>query len=254
MSQQLTEAPVDLKEVIENLVTEDDEPVDNLFSAKQQRLLVQSLYSSWTPPRKEDQPAGEQRKFLADTNVGVFFSPYQPPVVPDFFLSLDVEPHPDVHAKEHRSYFIWEFLKAPDVALEVVSNRKGGELSSKLKIYEKIDVTYYVVFDPLRLLSEDELRVHERGFGRRYRLRDDYQLPEVGLNLILWSGVYEDFEDTWLRWCDLEGHLILTGQERAATAEERVESEATARRKAEQRVAQLTARLEELGGDGGGNK
>jgi len=29
------------------LVTEDDTPVDNFASAKQQRLLVGSLYSSW---------------------------------------------------------------------------------------------------------------------------------------------------------------------------------------------------------------
>src|SRR5437879_5024484 len=128
MSQPLTERPVDWTEVIENLVTEDDEPVDNLFSAKQQTLLKRALYSSWTPPPLEEQPA-ERRRFLADVNVGIFHSPYQPPLVPDFFLSLDVEPHQDWHAKEHRSYFIWEFDKPPDVALEIVSNRKGGELS-----------------------------------------------------------------------------------------------------------------------------
>jgi hypothetical protein len=31
---------------ISHIVTEDDEPVDNIFSAVQQRLLVEPLYSS----------------------------------------------------------------------------------------------------------------------------------------------------------------------------------------------------------------
>jgi len=102
---------------------------------------------------------------------------------------------------------------------------------------------------PLRLLSEDEVRVYERGFGRRYRLRNNHQLPEVGLSLTLWSGMFEDLEDTWLRWCDLEGHSIPTGEEtsavaeeRAATAEERAEREATARQEAEARAARLALR------------
>lgn len=32
---------------VDDLVTEDDTPVDNIFSAKQHRLLVEPLYSSW---------------------------------------------------------------------------------------------------------------------------------------------------------------------------------------------------------------
>ena len=69
---------------VDDLVTEDDTPVDNFPSAKQQRLLVESLYSSWAGP-------GEGRTFLADANVGLFYTVHQPPLVPDFFLSLDVE-------------------------------------------------------------------------------------------------------------------------------------------------------------------
>ena len=35
---------------IESLVTEDDTPVDNMPSEKQQRLLTEPLYSSWAGP------------------------------------------------------------------------------------------------------------------------------------------------------------------------------------------------------------
>ena len=75
---------------LDHIITEDDESVDNMFSAKQQRLLVEPLYTSWKPGRP----------FLADANVGIFNSVYQPPIVPDMFLSLDVEPDKDIWKKE----------------------------------------------------------------------------------------------------------------------------------------------------------
>jgi Uma2 family endonuclease len=221
MSQAFAEIPLDLHEAIENIVTEDDEPVDNFFSAKEQRLLVNSLYGSWTPP-PADQPKKKRRKFLADANVGIFFALRQPPLVPDFFLSLDVEPHRDWHAKEHRSYFVWEFGKVPEVVIEIVSNRKGGELTTKLKDYAQMGVNYYVVHDPEKLLGKDVLRLYELGFGKRYRQRADHRLPDLGLSLRLWKGSSEGQAETWLRFSDAQGRLIPTGEERAISAEAEV--------------------------------
>lgn len=94
---------------LSQVVTEDNTPVHNLFSAKQQRLLVESLYTSWQP----------QRPFVADANVGIFSAVSQPAIVPDMFVSLDVEIAEDWFAKKHRSYFIWEFGKAPEVVVEL---------------------------------------------------------------------------------------------------------------------------------------
>ncbi len=219
---ELEEVAAAWTEAINNLETEDDKPVDNLFSAKQQTLLKRPLYSSWTPPAGEEQ-SDEKRKFLADANVGLFYSPYQPPLVPDFFLSLDVEPHQDWYVKDHRPYFTWEFEKTPDVVVEIVSNQKGEELGRKLQRYARIGITYYVVYDPQQLLSADVIRVYEQGIGKRYRLRKDLQLPDVGLSLTLWQGTFEGHTDTWLRWCDASGKLIPTGEERAAQAEARAE-------------------------------
>ena len=78
-----------------NLVIEDDTPVDNFQSEKQQRLLVEPLYSSWFP--------GIQ--FVAAANVGLFYTPKQEPLVPDAFLSLNVEMPKDWSQKQNRSYF-----------------------------------------------------------------------------------------------------------------------------------------------------
>jgi len=219
MSTTATEASLDWDQLIEHIITEDDEPVDNIPSATQQRLLVAPLYDSWTPPPSEDEPEA-QRNFLATANVGLFSTPENNPLVPDMLLSLDVETPHDWETKVNRSYFIWHFGKPPDVVVEIVSNKEGHELDTKLKRYARMDVTYYVVYDPRQLLSDDLLRVYERGFvGRRYRRRTDFQLPEIGLSLTLWEGTYESATGIWLRWCDANDKLIPTGGERAAQAE-----------------------------------
>jgi Uma2 family endonuclease len=245
MSQALAEIPYDLRDIIENIVTEDDEQVDNLFSEKEQRLLAHSLYCSWTPPPSEDKPK-RRRKFLAAANVGIFFAVHEPPLVPDFFLSLDVEPHKDWYEKEHRTYFVWEFGKVPEVVLEIVSNRKGKELTDKLKDYARMGVNYYVVYDPQKRLSKDTLCVYELGFGKRYRPRKDHQLPDLGLGLALWQGVFEGHENTWLRWLDTKGRLIPTGEERAAKAEELLGQTEKRAASAEAEVEKLRAELARL--------
>jgi hypothetical protein len=49
----MAESSGDITPAIQQLITEDDTPVDNLPSEKQQRLLTAPLYSSWTGPGEE---------------------------------------------------------------------------------------------------------------------------------------------------------------------------------------------------------
>ncbi len=197
---------------IEHLVTEDDEPVDNIFSAKQQRLLVEPLYSSW----RIEQP------FLADANVGIFSTPYQPPIVPDMFLSLNAQVAEDWFAKQHRSYFLWEFGKPPEVTLEIVSNTKGEENRKKLQRYAELGIWYYAIYDPQLLIQESTLNVYELHIGE-YILKSNWQLEKVDLTLTLWEGVFESRQGQWLRWCNLNGQVIPTGAERAEQERERAD-------------------------------
>ena len=245
MSQALPLKQFDLTNIVSHLVTEDDEPVDNIFSEKQQRLLTEPLYSSWTPLIDEDQPVSP-RPFMAAANVGIFFSVYQSPLVPDMFLSLDIEVNAGWNADERRSYFVWELGKLPEVVVEIVSNNVGNELGSKLKRYAEWGVTYYAVFDPLHELGDTVLRVYELGFGKRFRLRDDFQLPLLGLCLTLWEGQYEDITETWLRWCDQDGQIIPTGKEGRAAAEAQGAREAERATRAEAEVARLQIELARL--------
>ncbi len=199
-------------------VTEDDMPVDNWGSAKQQRFLAGTLYSAWP-----------EKVFLAEANVGIYYIDGKPAIVPDVFVSFDVQVPQNWWEKKHRCYIVWMFGKPPEIAIEIVSNTVGGELAEKFAIYEQMRVSYYVVYDPQQKLSPNPLRIYELR-GSRYVELDSRWLSQVKLGLTLWTGTFEQREDTWLRWCDQDGVVLLTGderaeQERAIAGQERVRAE-----------------------------
>lgn len=232
---------IDIRPDVRNMVTEDDTPADNLPSEKQQRLLTEPLYSSWAGP-------GEGRPFLVAANVGIFYLARSPAIVPDVFLSLDVEVAPDWWQKEHRSYFLWEFGKPPEVVIEIVSNTDGGEDAEKKQKYARMGVGYYVIYDPLRQVMPEALTVYQlRGYA--YEKQRETRFPEFKLGLTLWEGEYEGKHDTGLRWTDEQGQIIPTGQERAE--HERMEKEAALQQleQERQRAARLAERLRQLGHD-----
>jgi Uma2 family endonuclease len=223
---------------IEDLITEDDTPVDNIFSAKQQRLLVDTLYNSWS----------SLVPFFADANVGVFSSVYETPLVPDVFVSLNVQPKEDVWAKRGRSYFLWEFGKPPDIVVEIVSNKIGNELDNKLRRYARMGVTYYVVFDPVAQIQATTLTIYGLQLGR-YRLLKSTWLKRVGLGVTLWTGTFEGLQATWLRWCDAQGQLLGTGGERIAQEQQRVIAEQERVIQEQRRAERYAAKLRALGID-----
>lgn len=223
---------------IRHIITEDDTPVDNMFSEKQQRLLTDSLNSSWNPGRP----------FVAAANVGVFHAIKGTPIVPDMFLSLDVRVADDLWEKKNRSYFVWEFGKPPEVAVEIVSNTKGGETGRKFRKYAQIGVWYYIIFDPRRVVQKNELRIYEMAAGQ-YIPKADRKLTQIGLEVALWDGEFEGKQDRWLRWCDKEGNLVQTGFERAEAEKQRAEAAEQKLASEKQRAEHLAAKLRALGID-----
>jgi Uma2 family endonuclease len=222
MTQQLLDSEAIVHELdISHLVTEDDTPVDNFQSEKQQRLLVEPLYSSWSTGAP----------FVAAANVAMFYALKLDPIVPDIFLSLNATMPSDWSQKQNRSYFVWEFGKLPEVAIEIVSNRKGKELTSKKADYAQIGIAYYVVFDPLKQIQgKDELdgsllKVWELTGKKYVELPEPFWLDSVGLGLTVWDGSFEEHSGTWLRWCDRGGQVIATGSERADAESQRAEVE-----------------------------
>lgn len=219
---------------VSGLITEDDTPVDNVFSEKQMRLLTEPLFASWSPP--------DGRPYFLAANVGVFATASNHPLVPDVFLSIDAAPKQPFQEKRNRCYFVWEHGKPPDVVIEVVSNTEGDELTRKLRGYERMRVTHYVVFDPWKQLGDATLTRFELQRGELVEAPGSLALPDLGLGLVLWKGVFELERATWLRWCHASGELVATGAERAEHEKQRAEHE-------KQRADRLAAKLRELGVD-----
>lgn len=209
----------------EDFITEDDEPMDNLFSEKEQRQLVDTLQSShidWT-----------NRDFMACANVAIYYKPKKY-IVPDMFLSMDVNHPQSWRENKHKCYYLWQMKKLPELALEIVSNEVGNEDTDKKKIYAELGIKYYVIHDPYQYLSDKELRVYELKANQKYVLvrRKQHWMPEINLGIQLWQGLFEREESLWARWCHKDGEVVLTGKERAdeeaklkALAEEKAQEE-----------------------------
>ena len=255
---------------LSHIEVDDGKPVDNIFSERQMRLLTDSLYASW----RDDE--GQPRVFAAFANVGLFYDLHEPPVVPDVMVTVGVKPKPITGEKNTLSYFVWEYGgKPPDIAVEIVSNREGGEDTTKMERYAAIGVAYYIIYDPMLKLSRRPLRVYELHGNRYVEYLDPFVLPGFDLGVGLWKGEYEGFQEEWLRWFDGSRQMLLTGLERAELTEnsesqarqaesqarqdesqarqaesEARQAESEARQvasAAEERAARLAARLRELG-------
>jgi hypothetical protein len=190
---------------------EDGKPLDGMFAERQQRLLGSTPYESWKGP-------GRGRKFLSLANVGLFISPYKPPLVPDNMLAVDVDVTPIAggpREKQNLSYFIWLKGKPPDVVVEIISKRQAGEYTHKLRTYAEWKIPYYVIYDPFRRRRRGSVlnvfRLSEGG----YEPMDTHWFPEVGLGVTLWTGEYQGWPDTYLRWCDVHSEVLPTGAEQA---------------------------------------
>lgn len=208
--------PMEHRPSVEHLVTEDDTPVDNIFSEKQQRLLTEPLYTSWS----SDVP------FLALANVGLFHSVRVPPYVPDMLFSLNARLPENLFPKSNRSYFVWEYGKSPDVVIEIVSNREGNEDGDKLLGYARMGIPFYIIYDPELWLRSEKLRFYELRGGLYEQLQgESHLMPSIGLGITLWNGNFEGHQDRWLRWTDLTGNPIATGAERSGQEQQRADAE-----------------------------
>jgi hypothetical protein len=85
------------------LITEDGSPVDNFSSKKHQRLLISCLYSNL-----REQP------YIAAANVGFYHTASKPAIVPDVYVSFDVQVVEDWWDKPNRCYLVWNFGKPPN--------------------------------------------------------------------------------------------------------------------------------------------
>ena len=151
--------------------------------------------------------------------MGIYYDPDQPAIAPDGFLSVGV---PRIIDEDLRlSYLLWEEQAVPILVLEVVSQTRRGEYTTKKNFYAEMGVLYYVVYNPLRK-RKPKLEVYQLEKSQYQLLAGEpVWLSELGLGIGREVGIYQGITREWLYWYDERGKRYLTPEEELRSAQER---------------------------------
>ena len=221
----------------EELPDSDETPVDNELQELIPGLLKAILLILWA----------ERMDWFFGIDMGIYYDPDQPAIVPDAFLSLGVERFYDEELRP--SYVLWDENVVPTLVLEVVSPTYRKEYSQKLADYQELGILYYVIYSSRRR-RKPHLEVHKLVNGK-YELQsgNPIWMPEIGLGIGCERGNYSGVTREWLYWYDAEGKRYLTPEEKVKDADQRASQEAQRASQEAQRADRLAQRLRELGID-----
>ncbi|MEB3883156.1 Uma2 family endonuclease [Lyngbya sp. CCY1209] len=213
-----------------DLPDSDDTPVDNELQDLIPGLLKAILAFIWS----------DRMDWFFGVDMGIYYDPDEPAIVPDGFLSVGV---PRIVDSDLRlSYVLWEERKVPTLVLEVVSHKRRGEYIRKKEEYRQLGILYYVIYNPLRK-RKPRLEVYQLESGE-YRLLEGEPvwLSEINLGIGREEATYLGIRREWLYWYDSNGQRYLTPEEQLFAAQQKAAQ-------AEQKAAQLAERLRRLGID-----
>jgi Uma2 family endonuclease len=221
----------------EDLPDSDDTPVDNELQDLIPSLLKAILAIVWA----------NRWDWFFGVDMGVYYDPDEPAVVPDGFLSLGVQRFIDEDLR--LSYVFWEENVVPILVLEVVSHKRRGEYTSKKKLYAELEVLYYVVYNPRRR-KKPTLEVYRLVKGEYVLQRGNpVWLKEVGLGIGSQRGSYQGITREWLYWYNEQEQRLLTPEERIQEAEQCRQEAEQRLQEVEQRAQWLAQQLRSLGVD-----
>ncbi len=219
----------------EELPDSDETPVDNELQDLIPSLLKLILASLWH----------ERMDWFFGVDMGIYYDPDAPAIVPDGFLSLGVERI--IHEDLRLSYVLWEENNIiPAFVLEVVSKKYRGEYSKKKAFYADLGVLYYAVYSSSRK-RKPPLELYKL-VNEEYvpLVGNPVWLPEIGLGLGRERGSHQGIEREWLYWYDPHGDRYPTPEERAEQAQARAEQAQARAEQAEQQLEQERQRAERL--------
>ena len=204
--------PLDCLPSAEDLPDSDDTPVDNELQNLISGLLKAILAFVWA----------DRIDWFFGVDMGIYYDPDQPAIVPDGFLSLGVERIFDENLR--LSYLLWEEQRVPTIVLEVVSHKRRGEYSTKKEFYAQLEVLYYVVYNPQRR-RKASLEVYRLVNGKyQLQLANPVWLPEIALGIGSARGTYQGITREWLYWYNEQGKRLLTPEEQVKVLAERLKS------------------------------
>ncbi|MCP2728206.1 Uma2 family endonuclease [Limnofasciculus baicalensis] len=227
--------PLDCLPSAEDLPDSDDTPVDNELQDLIPTLLKASLALLWA----------ERWDWYFGVDMGIYYHPDADAIVPDGFLSLGV--HRVIDEDLRLSYVVWEEEKMPIFVLEVVSHRRRGEYSFKKQSYQDMGVLYYAVYNPLRK-RKSSLELYKLVQGV-YQLQsgNPVWLPEVGLGIGSYRGIYQGIQRQWLSWFDEDGNRFPTPEEAIQIERQRAQDAEVMAQQQRELAQKLAAQLRKMG-------
>jgi Uma2 family endonuclease len=185
----------------------------------------------------------ERMDWFFGIDMGIYYHPDQPAIVPDGFLSLGVERFYDEELRP--SYVLWDENVVPTLVLEVVSQNYRKEYSDKLAEYEALGILYYVIYSSRRR-RKPRLEVHKLVNGK-YELQpgNPVWMPEINLGIGCERGNYSGVTREWLYWYDAEGKRYLTPEEQVKQEVQRAQQEAQRAQQEAQRAQQEAQRAQQ---------
>jgi Uma2 family endonuclease len=230
--------PLDWLPTAEELPDSDDTPVDNELQESAPTLLKLVLAELWE----------DRMDWFFGIDMGIYYNPDEPPIVPDAFLSIGVD---SVKSENLRpSYVLWEEKGIlPQLVLEVVSPKYRGEYSTKKDFYERLGILYYAIYNPKRK-RKPTLEVYKLIQGKYLPVvGNPIWLPEIGLGIGKERATFQLREREWMFWYDEAGERYLTPQEMNKLSQQRAQQAEQQAQQAEQKAQRLADRLRELGID-----
>ncbi|MBE8990183.1 Uma2 family endonuclease [Nostoc sp. LEGE 12450] len=220
--------------------------VKNWQEHPQSILLTDSI----TPVLKQLNPDDQ---YCIGQDLGIYWRLTDPPEkgaeAPDWFYVPNVPP--TLNGQTRRSYVLWQESIAPLIVLEFVSGDGSEERDKtpwkgKFWVYEQvIRPPFYGIYE----VNKASIEVYHLIEGQYQILpaneRGHYPIVPLGVELGLWRGVYQNVELPWLRWWDLQGNLLLSGDERAEQESQRAEQESQRAEQESQRAEQESQRAEQ---------
>ncbi|AFY83366.1 Uma2 family endonuclease [Oscillatoria acuminata] len=231
---------------------ESDGTFVNNFQAHYQSLL---LTDSLTSTLQRLHPDGY---YCIGQDCGIYWRETEPPEkgaeAPDWFSVGNVPPK--LQGQYRRSYVIWREHIAPRIVLELASGDGSeerdrtplyrsdeGEVTKpgKFWVYEQIiRAPYYGIFS----IRDSSLDVYHYVDGFYQQMtpneRGHYPIPPMQVELGVWEGSYQNQTQKWLRWWDLEGDLLLIGQEEAQKERQEKELERQKRQELQEKLRSLS--------------
>lgn len=200
----------------EQVPCSDDTPVDNENQNFIPNLLLFLLKFIWG--NRFDWFFGVDMAIYHTTGVSPLV-----PIVPDGFLSLGVERFKGNTLR--KSYVVWEESGvAPIFALEIVSLTYGGEYDTKMGIYARLGVLYYVVYNPeyWRRDQHQPFEIYRLANGEyELQIGEPFWMPEIGLGIGRSSYREGEVRLEALYWYDQQGNRYLTPEEQLARYRDR---------------------------------